>query len=165
MAGGHRLHTGQRPCPVPGDRGLDSFPLRGNEPAERTGGRSASVAALWSRPVRQIVPPRTPAMPEAGPLGIPETGTLEVIAATRTPRQSLRLVSRRPQRRRCSGSSVACAVLVARRGSGQRVRQRTHRSPPTAPPSTGEGDLMEWTPPPKLAPKCHIVGLINHLNR
>ena len=57
MAGGHRLHTGQRPCPVPGDRGLDSFPLRGNEPAERTGGRSASVAALWSRPVRQIVPP------------------------------------------------------------------------------------------------------------
>lgn len=59
MAGVPRQHEGQRPCPVPGDRGLVSFPLRGNEPAERTGGRSVPAAALWSRPTRQIVPPVT----------------------------------------------------------------------------------------------------------
>ncbi len=72
MAGVHRQHRTQRPCPVPGDRGLDSFPLRGNEPAGRTDVRFAPAALLWSRPARQIVP-RSPAMPEAGPLGIPET--------------------------------------------------------------------------------------------
>ena len=59
MAGVHRQHRGQRPCPVPGDRGLVSFPLRGNEPAGRTGIRSTPAAALWSFPVRQIVPPVT----------------------------------------------------------------------------------------------------------
>ena len=59
MAGVHRLHMGQRPCPVPGDRGLLSFPLRGNETAGRTDVRFAPAAALWSRPTRQIVPPVT----------------------------------------------------------------------------------------------------------
>lgn len=59
MAGVHRQHRSQRPFPVPGDRGLVSFPLRGNEPAGRTGGRSDPAAALWSRPTRQIVPPVT----------------------------------------------------------------------------------------------------------
>jgi hypothetical protein len=59
MAGVHRQYRGQRPCPVPGDRGLVSFPLRGNEPAGRTDVRSAPAAALWSRPARQIVPPVT----------------------------------------------------------------------------------------------------------
>ena len=59
MAGVHRQHREQRPCPVPGDRGLVSFPLRGNEPAGRTDVRSAPAAALWSRPARQIVPPVT----------------------------------------------------------------------------------------------------------
>ena len=59
MAGVHRLHREQRPCPVPGDRGLVSFPLRGNEPAGRTGVRAAPAAALWSRHARQIVPPGT----------------------------------------------------------------------------------------------------------
>ena len=72
MAGGHRQHRGRRPFPVPGDRGLFSFPLRGNEPAGRTDVRSAPAAALWSRPTRQIVP-RSLAMPEAGPLEIPES--------------------------------------------------------------------------------------------
>lgn len=59
MAGVHRLHRVQRPVPVPGDRGLISFPLRGNEPAGRTDVRSAPAAALWFRPARQIVPPAT----------------------------------------------------------------------------------------------------------
>ena len=59
MAGVHRQHLGQRPCPVPGDRGLVSFPLRGNELAGRTDVRFAPPAALWSRPTRQIVPPVT----------------------------------------------------------------------------------------------------------
>ena len=59
MAGGHRLRMWQRPVPVPGDRGLVSFPLRGNEPAGRTDVRSTPAAALWSRPTRQIVPPVT----------------------------------------------------------------------------------------------------------
>jgi hypothetical protein len=74
MAGVHRQHMGQRPCPVPGDRGLGSFPLRGNEPAERTGGRSAPAAALWSRPTRQIVPPvtRHARCRAAGSLGVRE---------------------------------------------------------------------------------------------
>lgn len=57
MAGVHRQHREQRPFPVPGDRGLVSFPLRVNEPAGRTDVRSTPAAALWSRPVRQIVPP------------------------------------------------------------------------------------------------------------
>lgn len=59
MAGVHRQHGEQRPVPLPGDRGLVSFPLRGNEPAGRTGVRSAPAALLWSRPARQIVPPFT----------------------------------------------------------------------------------------------------------
>lgn len=59
MAGVHRQHRSQQPCPVPGDRGLVSFPLRRNEPAGRTGVRCAPAAALWSRPARQIVPPVT----------------------------------------------------------------------------------------------------------
>ena len=59
MAGVHRQHGEQLPCPVPWDRGLVSFPLRGNEPAGRTDVRSAPVAVLWSRPARQIVPPVT----------------------------------------------------------------------------------------------------------
>ena len=59
MAGVHRQHREQRPFPVPGDRGLVSFPLRGNEPAGRTDVRSTPAAALWSRPTRQIVPPVT----------------------------------------------------------------------------------------------------------
>lgn len=59
MAGVHRQHRSQQPCPVPGDRGLVSFPLRGNEPAGRTDVRSAPAAALRSRPARQIVPPVT----------------------------------------------------------------------------------------------------------
>ena len=59
MAGVHRQHREQRHFPVPGDRVLVSFPLRGNEPAGRTGVRCAPAAALWSRPARQIVPPVT----------------------------------------------------------------------------------------------------------
>ena len=59
MAGVHRQHRSQQPCPVPGDRGLVSFPLCGNDSAGRTDVRSAPVAALWSRPARQIVPPVT----------------------------------------------------------------------------------------------------------
>ncbi len=59
MAGVHRQHREQRPFPVPGDRVLVSFPLRGNEPAGRTGVRCSPAAALWSRPARQIVPPVT----------------------------------------------------------------------------------------------------------
>jgi hypothetical protein len=59
MAGVHRQHREQRPCHVPGDRGLVSFPLRGNAPAERTDVRSTPAAALWSHPARQIVPPVT----------------------------------------------------------------------------------------------------------
>ena len=59
MASIHRQHKEQRPVPVPGDHGLDSFPLHGNEPAGRTGGRTAPAAALWSRTARQIVPPAT----------------------------------------------------------------------------------------------------------
>ena len=59
MAGVHRQHRSQRPFPVPGGRGLVSFPLRGNEPAGRTDVRAAPAAALWSRPARQIVPPVT----------------------------------------------------------------------------------------------------------
>lgn len=59
MAGVHRQYREQRPFPVPGDRGLVSFPLRGKEPAGRTGVRSTPAAALWSRPARQIVPPVT----------------------------------------------------------------------------------------------------------
>lgn len=59
MAGVHRQYRSQQPCPVPGDRGLVSFPLRGNEPAGRTDARSAPAAAPWSRPARQIVPPVT----------------------------------------------------------------------------------------------------------
>jgi len=72
MAGVHRRHREQRPFPVPGDRGLVSFPLHGNEPAGRTDVRSDPPAALWSRPARQIVP-RLPATPEAGLLGLPES--------------------------------------------------------------------------------------------
>ncbi len=59
MAGVHRQHRSQRPFPVLGDRGLVSFPLRGNEPAGPTDVRAAPAAALWSRPARQIVPPVT----------------------------------------------------------------------------------------------------------
>ena len=59
MAGVHRQHREQRPFPVPGDRGLVSFPLRVNEPAGRTDVRSTPAAALWSRTARQIVPPVT----------------------------------------------------------------------------------------------------------
>lgn len=59
MAGVLREHSEQRPFPVPGDRGLVSFPLRGNEPAGRTDVRFAPAAALWSRSARQIVPPVT----------------------------------------------------------------------------------------------------------
>lgn len=59
MVGVYRQHRQQRPFPVPGDRGLVSFPLRGNEPAGRTGAWAIPAAALWSRPVRQIVPPVT----------------------------------------------------------------------------------------------------------
>ncbi len=59
MAGVHRQPKEQRSFPVPGDCGLVSFPLRGNEPAGRTDAQSAPVAALWSRPARQIVPPVT----------------------------------------------------------------------------------------------------------
>jgi hypothetical protein len=59
MAGAHRIYKELRPFPVPGDRGLVSFPLRGNEPAGRTDVRIDPAAALWSRPARQIVPPVT----------------------------------------------------------------------------------------------------------
>ena len=74
MAGVHRQHMGQRPCPVPGDRGLVSFPLRGNETAGRTDVRCAPAAALWSRPARQIVPPvtRHARCRAAGSLGVRE---------------------------------------------------------------------------------------------
>ena len=74
MAGIHRLHKEQRPSPVPGDRGLVSFPLRGNEPAGRTDVRSAPAAALWSHPARQIVPPNTrqTRSPAAGHTGYSE---------------------------------------------------------------------------------------------
>ena len=59
MAGVHRQHRSQRPFPMPGGRGLVSFPLRGNEPAGRTDVRAAPAAALLSRPARQIVRPVT----------------------------------------------------------------------------------------------------------
>jgi hypothetical protein len=74
MAGVHRQHRELRPCAVPGDRGLGSFPLRGNEPAGRTGVRSAPAAALCFRPARQIVPPvtRHARSRAAGNLGVRE---------------------------------------------------------------------------------------------
>jgi hypothetical protein len=74
MAGVHRQHWEQRPVPVPGDRGLVSFPLCGNDSAGRTDVRSAPVAALWSRPARQIVPPVTchARSRAAGSLGVRE---------------------------------------------------------------------------------------------
>ena len=74
MAVVHRQHREQRPCPVPGDRGLVSFPLSGNEPAGRTDVRATPAAALWSRPTRQIVPPvtRQTRSRAAGNLGVRE---------------------------------------------------------------------------------------------
>ena len=70
----HRQHRGRRPVPVPGYRGLASFPLRVNEPAGRTDVRSAPAASLWSRPTRQIVPPvtRHARSRAAGSLGVRE---------------------------------------------------------------------------------------------
>ena len=74
MAGVHRQHWGPRPCPVPGDRRLVSFPLRGNEPAGRTDVRFTPAAALWSRPARQIISPvtRHARSRAAGSLGVRE---------------------------------------------------------------------------------------------
>ena len=76
-----------------------SFTLRVND-ARLTNWPSPSRTALRSvccAPARSS--PRTPATPDAGPLN---ALTLEVIGPARPPRQSLRVVARRPRRRRTS---------------------------------------------------------------
>lgn len=112
--------SGQRPFPVPEDRGPCFLAAaRQRSPLDEL--RCGPLPPLRSGPAPPTrSSPRSPAMPEAGPLliGTPNTRTPEVIAPARTPRQSLRLVSRRSQSRRCSDHPVACASLVDRRGSG-----------------------------------------------
>ena len=131
-----------RPLPVSGDRGLVSFPLCGKEPAGRTGAWATPAAALWSRPVRQIVPPvtrharsRAVLNPDSQHLnpGSDRTGSnaAPVAALGVTPFAEPPLLSS-PGRLRCAGRPKRL---------WQRVRQGAHRHPPTAPPSTGEGDL------------------------
>jgi hypothetical protein len=127
-----RLNQGSGPVPCPGIAVW--FPSRcaGTSPLdELTLGPLPSLRSDPVPPARSS--PRSPAMPEAGPLGIPETANPEVIAAARTPRQSLRLVSRRSQSRRCSVHPVACAALVARRGSGSACAKGPTVIPPRRP--------------------------------
>jgi hypothetical protein len=87
----------QRPVPVPGDRvccflhaARERRPL-----AELAGVPITALRFVLFTPARSS--PRSPAMPDAGPLK-----AFGVFAPARPPRQSLRLVSRRPQSRRCS---------------------------------------------------------------
>lgn len=77
--------------------------------------------------------PAHPPCPKPGRREYRRQRTPEVIAPARTPRQSLRLVSRRPQSRRCSRHPVACALLVARRGSGSACANGPTAIPPRRP--------------------------------
>ena len=87
----------QRPVPVPGDRGLGFIhAARERRPLdELTGVPLTPLRSVRCMPARSS--PRSPAMPDAGPLK-----AFGVLVPARPPRQSLRLVSRRSQGRRCS---------------------------------------------------------------
>ena len=132
---------------MPGDRGpcfLHAARERGPL-GELTG---LQVAALGAAPVRS--PPRSPAMPVAGPL---KSGCTEVLAAARPPRQSLRSVARRPQRRRCSWmfGRLRCNRCARRAGTSAATLRRPWEGaarapvvPPRSPhgaPVKSEGDL------------------------
>ena len=70
MAGVHRLHEGQRPCPVPGVRVLCFLAAaRQRSPLDEL-----TVRPLPPLRCGPVLParssPRSPAMPDAGPLGV-----------------------------------------------------------------------------------------------
>jgi|APLak6261699823_1056247.scaffolds.fasta_scaffold00133_15 hypothetical protein len=105
------------PYPCPGSR--SDFLPAARERARWTNWHSVHsrrCAVVPSRPSDR--PPGHPPNPKPGRWEFRRKRTPEVIAAARTSRQSLRLVSRRPQSRRCSAHPAACASLVARRGWG-----------------------------------------------
>ncbi len=146
--------TRQRPVLMPGNR-VPSF-LHGyvNE-ARLTNWPVARVLRLTSlrcvllrtlRPCQIVTPVTRHARCRAAEC-------LGVIGPARPPRQSLRLVSRRPQRRRTSCAGRPSPLQPPRQASwhigrdaaspehGQRVRQASHRAPPSCAPVKCEGDL------------------------
>ena len=119
-------------------------------PPGRTDGRAASCAALRSRHTRQIVLPRSPATPDAGPLN-PQPPYLQVheyLVGDRRGSSDAPVASRwsawwHATRRAAAAQAVWSPPrdCGSRRGGGSACARGPTATPPTAPPSAGEGDL------------------------
>ena len=165
QAGGAGWIDGSGPFPCPGIAGPVSFTLRVHEARLANGPtcKSLRCASLGAAPVRS--PPRSPAMPVAGPL---KSGGTEVLAAA-SPLHSQRSATRPPRQSLAFGSlggtsaaeppllvNLRSAALQPLRqsswhsgrdaappgGRGQPVRQSSHRAPPSCAPVELRGGLV-----------------------